>query len=109
MPADRYAGVPARDQQRPTVPRAVRRANAAAARESKENMCRRAEEAYAHFSRTITDIAIDTGYPRSVVARTANDGGKQAPKRRDVNVKNAWISKRMVEVNKGMVYIFILD
>jgi hypothetical protein len=108
MPVHRYAGLPACQQQRPVVPRAVRRATAAASKEVKENMHQQAEEAYAVYTRNITNISKDTGFPHSIVARVAKDDGKPEVLKRDVNQKNAWVPKRMEEINKGIVNSYCL-
>jgi hypothetical protein len=100
MPAHRYAGVPSRAQRKPSVPRAVRRENAAANKEGKENVAIQAQEAYAQYHHKITEISIETGLPRSTVALAANNKGGREVVSREANAKNAWMKLHMKEVNE---------
>ena len=95
----RYAGVPSRSQKKPSIPRAVRRENAAVNKEGKENVATQAQDAYVQFHNKITEIAIETGLPRSTVAIAANNNGKREVVSREANAKNAWMNLRVKEVN----------
>jgi hypothetical protein len=103
-----YAGVAKRPGKRPTVPRSVRRANQKHSKEDKENYFAKAEELCARFNRGLTDLSIESGIPRSQIAQATHHHGIVEGTKRDVNSKNAWMSARMAEVNKGKLLYILL-
>ena len=95
-----YSGAPARERaKRPSIPRAKRRE--IKENSGKENMNVKAAALREKFNSDITNLANETGFSRSTVATVAI-GAKKPVFHRGPNLKNAWVSSRMAEVNAGM-------
>lgn len=102
-----YSGHPARTlKKRASISRAVRRASKLKCSSSaKEHAVNAAIELFHELNGKVDDLHSSSNVSRSIIANIAF-GGKKVKHARRVNTKNAWISKRMGEVNAGM-YIFI--
>lgn len=97
-----YDGIPARIRKRATINRPTRRKtklNNAQSSKKKEAI-NLAIDIWESSNRRVDEIHQSTGVPRSVIATVAF-GGKAIKYERGVNTKNAWLSKRMAEVNAG--------
>lgn len=98
----KFNSVPKRIQKRnrPSVPFAIRVAAAAANAERYQEMLGRARKVWDDMNDQIDIIADETETPRSIVARIAF-GHKPEVRRRKKTPRQAYISCKMAELNKG--------
>src|ERR1700754_4808014 len=86
---------------RSSVTRGHRRLTSTLTSANKENLKHVSQRLFKEFNDSITSLADETGFPRSIVARATFKGGQQPKKSRSINSKNAWRSIRMKEINLG--------
>jgi hypothetical protein len=92
-----------RTTKRAQLPYSRRKANHEALLESKIRMKEGCDELFNNIVAGIEKLAQETGFPVSTVARSAFRTCKQEKHRRGINLKNAFVSIRMEELNKGML------